>query len=440
MTAISTTTSRRNRRRATWVGAGTALALGLGLAGSAAALGPVTLPPGTTVPLINLPPVPSAVATPNPVVSGGTLTLDGSASRDLDGSIVKWEFDVNGDGVYETRSHTPAVQRATATITGPSRLITTAVRVTDDDGAARVKTAVVRVHHAPVALLTADRAVPTVGDVVGYRATGSYDPDGGPVSFSWDLDGDGSFETATGANPFVTTSFASGGNQRLALRVRDSLGATTDRGLIVRVNARPTAIVSATPSPAVAGAPVALSGAASTDDRGITAYRWDLDGNGSYETDTGATSTTTTTFAAVGMATVGLEVTDTDGAVDRSTVLIPVNAAPVRDTNAPVVSVTPPTVRARSGVVRFQVGCPSSELFCRVTVSLTGLGVVRGRAVGRTALTVPGGEQATATVVLTPAARSALKRFRTIRAQRTVTASDAAGNARTANSVVTIRR
>ena len=51
----------------------------------------------------------------------------------------------------------------------------------------------------------------------------------------------------------------------------------------------------ASPNPAQVGQLVSFDGSASTDPDGtIAKYEWDLDGNGSYETSTGATPTTTT--------------------------------------------------------------------------------------------------------------------------------------------------
>ncbi len=51
----------------------------------------------------------------------------------------------------------------------------------------------------------------------------------------------------------------------------------------------------------------------STDpDGSIVKYEWDLDGNGTYETNTGTTKTTSKTYSATGTYTVGLRVTDNE--------------------------------------------------------------------------------------------------------------------------------
>ncbi len=62
---------------------------------------------------------------------------------------------------------------------------------------------------------------------------------------------------------------------------------------------------------------VTFNAAASNDPDGtIAKYEWDLDGNGSYETNTGTKSSTTHSYAAEGNYTVRLRVTDNGGATD----------------------------------------------------------------------------------------------------------------------------
>ena len=49
------------------------------------------------------PPTASFTVTPNPAQTGQTVTFNGSASSDPDGPITKYEWDLDGDGTYETR-------------------------------------------------------------------------------------------------------------------------------------------------------------------------------------------------------------------------------------------------------------------------------------------------------------------------------------------------
>jgi hypothetical protein len=91
-------------------------------------------------------------------------------------------------------------------------------------------------------------------------------------------------------------------------------------------NAAPTAAISASPSAAVVGQAVQLSAAASSDDHGVAGYRWDLDGDGSFEADTGGAAVTTVAFDAAGRHTVAVQVTDGDGISRRAETTVDVAA------------------------------------------------------------------------------------------------------------------
>jgi hypothetical protein len=71
-------------------------------------------------------------------------------------------------------------------------------------------------------------------------------------------------------------------------------------------------------------------------------YVWDLDGDGSYETDTGYSQQAAKTYTGAGTIIVGLEVFDSDGSFDYTnvpvTVLAPVEPPPEQD------DVTPPVI------------------------------------------------------------------------------------------------
>lgn len=414
------------------------------LAGAAAALASLALAGNAKanhIPFYNHPPSASFYVAPNPVAVGDNALFNGAASRDSDGRIDKYEWDMDGNGTYELRVHNGAVT-ATHRYSAPGT-VTARLRVTDNKGKTATTTRVVTVHQKPIALLTADRAVPNVGDVVGYRATGSSDPDPGGFirEYLWDMDGNGSFERSTGTNPFIQTSFPTAGQHKIAVRVIDRYYAFTDQPLFIRVNKRPTAVVSATPNPAVVNQAVALSGAASTDDRQIVKYEWDLDGNGTYETSTAASPTTTTMFATLGQVKVGLQVTDDDGAVDQSIATITVNPAPVRDTTAPLATISPSRVKLLFGTATFRVSCPATELRCETTLTLMGrLGHLAGKALGSARETIPGGETLEITVPLSAKAKKEIRKKGLVYAKAIATATDDAGNTGTVRKNVRITK
>jgi PKD domain-containing protein/glucose/sorbosone dehydrogenase len=101
----------------------------------------------------------------------------------------------------------------------------------------------------PTAVITAN---PTSGPVpltVGFDGTGSSDPEGKPLSYSWDLNGDGTFGDATGATASYT--YATAGVYHPSLRVTDDKGATdTASATVTAGNTAPTAAIDS-PSPSL---------------------------------------------------------------------------------------------------------------------------------------------------------------------------------------------
>jgi glucose/arabinose dehydrogenase len=92
--------------------------------------------------------------------------------------------------------------------------------------------------HAPTALAAAD---PTSGPVplaVSFSGIGSSDPDADPLSYAWDLDGDGQYDDATGVSAAWT--YSNPGTYHPALEVTDGHGGSdTDTLTITAGNSAP---------------------------------------------------------------------------------------------------------------------------------------------------------------------------------------------------------
>ncbi len=156
----------------------------------------------------------------------------------------------------------------------------------------------------PVASFTATPSPALVGSPVRFNGSGSSDPDGRIVSYSWDF---GDSTGATGAN--VSHTYLTYGTFNATLTVTDneSFTDTTYRNLTVR--APPIATFTAAPNPATVGANVSFDASASEDlDGTIVAYRWDF---GDSTMGTGVI--TTHPYPAPGTYNVTLNVTDNDG-------------------------------------------------------------------------------------------------------------------------------
>jgi PKD repeat protein len=132
----------------------------------------------------------------------------------------------------------------------------------------------------PVAVAT---ATPTTGAApltVNFNGSGSSDPDGDPLIYAWDLDGDGAFDDSTAANP--THTYTTNGSYTAMLRVTDGRDASaTDSVNITVGNTAPTAVIT-TPAAGTTwkvGDVITFSGSASDAQDGTlpaSALKWEL--------------------------------------------------------------------------------------------------------------------------------------------------------------------
>ncbi|MCA1656289.1 MAG: PKD domain-containing protein, partial [Actinobacteria bacterium] len=261
----------------------------------------------------------SFTVSPNPAPVGQSVSFDGSASTSVDpgGTVVRYQWDLDGDGSFET--DTGAAPTASRTYTTPATL-SIKLRATDSRGATSATTRTLRINAPPASSFFAIPSPARPEQSVSFDASASADPDGTIVRYRWDLDGDGSFETDTGTTPTASRTYTTPARLNVKLRVTDNDGATSETTQALRINAPPAATFSATPSPARPEPSVSFDGSASVDPDGIIArYQWDLDGDGSFETDTGATPTTTRIYTMPGTLNVKLRVTDSDGATSEAT-------------------------------------------------------------------------------------------------------------------------
>jgi spore coat protein CotH len=261
---------------------------------------------------------------------GAAITLSGVASSDTDGTIAAYAWDLDNDGQYDDATGVTASFAAATTGT-----FTVGLRVTDNDGATDTDTATVSVSALPNVAPTAEAGGPysgTQGDSITLSGSASTDTDGTIAAYAWDLDNDGQYDDATGATAgFAATTT---GTFTVGLRVTDNDGATDTDTATVTVSALPNAAPTADaggPYSGTQGDTITLNGAASSDSDGtITAYAWDLDSDGQYDDASGATASFDATAA--GTFTVGLQVTDNDGATDTDAAIITVselsNASP----------------------------------------------------------------------------------------------------------------
>jgi hypothetical protein len=438
----------------------------MGFAHSAFALKPVD--PTTGNGNNNIPPHPQPIAkftiTPNPVVvNGGVIDLgnigggaiqpvkaaavpsvlvrgvkfDASTSYSPSGTM-DYEWDLDGNGSYETHTSTPVVYKKYP-IAGTYAI---GLKIIDGDNSGLTDTAAhnLTVYNAPRAVLAASPALALPGQQVTYSAAGSTG-DGGVTKYDWDLDGDGTYETHT-STPAATQSYQSLGERTIRLRVTDSHGTSASASVKETVTRAPSAAFTFAPSPAVINETVKFDGSQSSDDSKVADYAWDLDGNGTFETDTHANPKTTMKYTTVGTVNVRLRVTDDNGLQDIVAHPVQVLAAPPADTKAPVMSISRRSVKmSRKGIVSMRIVCPAGERSCSGRLALTSLlRHARGSSLGGASFQLGGGQSQTVKIHLSRKNQRLVKKLHKLSTQATATAKDAAGNSGISKVRLTIKR
>jgi len=264
-------------------------------------------------------PTAALVVTPDPGHALEVLTFDGSGSTDAEtpGQLsYSWTF---GDGSATTYSSSTQTTHAY----DAAGAYTVTLRVRDPKGAVDTQTSDVQVlpNGAPTAVATATPNPVHVGSPVTFDGTGSTDPDGDPLTYTWDFPGGATADTATAQQTFAST-----GTYQVTLTVADPHGVSDTETITVEVtNAAPDAVATATPDPVHVGSPVTFDGTGSTDPDGDQlTYTWDFpDG------DAASGATVQRTFDAAGTYPVTLSVEDGLGGTDSAQVtLTVVNDAP----------------------------------------------------------------------------------------------------------------
>ena len=169
-------------------------------------------------------PVPAAIAGPNPQFADEPVSFDDDGSYDPDGgTIEKYEWDWNNDGIYEVEG--AHVQH---TWTSPGTY-TVQFRVTDDEHTSSLldpplSIEIYPANQLPVAKAIADPTTQHAGKEVQFDDDGSYDPDGGTIQkYEWDWDNDGVFDEE---GDHVSHIWDLPGTYEVQFRVTDDEGTT----------------------------------------------------------------------------------------------------------------------------------------------------------------------------------------------------------------------
>jgi len=227
------------------------------------------------IPIATSPPNVTNYASPTSGTAPLTVTLDASAS-DTDGSIVLYQWDYDGDGIYDWYSAATGNTYFTYTAPGTYEAV---IKVTDNDGLSTTGSKTITVASSqkpPTLVLTADTVEGHMPLTVTFIATAT-DPDGNITNYEWDFDGDGTADEQGAALSQETHVYDTSDTYIASVIVTDNDGLSTTKNILVTVKpaGAPTAVAQASPDHGQTPLDVSFDGSSSTDSDGsITAYKW----------------------------------------------------------------------------------------------------------------------------------------------------------------------
>lgn len=270
------------------------------------------------------------VSRPRAIPSSGDapLTVQFIPEFVTDAAVERFEWDFDGDGIFERSEVIGRNQSYTYTVPGTYNVV---LRITDSNGRQASGTVIVRVGNSPPAVFA--EAMPSNGQIplAVTFSVNANDSDGISL-YEWDFEGDGTFDYSSPTTGNTSFTYTQVGTYQPVIRVTDTLGASASVTLAtteVRAAVPGSPSVTATASRTSGNAPLSVSfNATATDPDGLvfTEWAWDFDGDGAFDTS-GASPSASYTFTAPGTYYPRVRVTASDGGTAEDVVRIFVEAS-----------------------------------------------------------------------------------------------------------------
>ncbi|HLA60210.1 MAG TPA: PKD domain-containing protein, partial [Puia sp.] len=283
----------------------------------------------------NKPPVAKAGADFNITLPVNSVSLNGTASADPDGSIATYLWTKLSGPSQFTLGNSGSASTTANNLAAGVYLIQ--LKVTDNQGAISQDTVkiivnTVPVNEAPVANAGADMSITLPINTTNLDGGSSSDPDGTISIYNWSqVSGPSQSSITSPANSATDVSGLVQGVYVFSLKVTDNSGATSSDVISVTVNPAanisPVANAGSSKSITLPTNSTTLDGSLSADpDGNISSYSWaQISGPGSSTITNGNTSVVTVDDLVAGQYNYELTVTDNMGATAKSRVKITVS-------------------------------------------------------------------------------------------------------------------
>jgi PKD repeat protein len=292
---------------------------------------------------VNVAPTASAGSAQTITLPATTATLNGSGSKDSDGTIQSYTWSQTSGPSTASFSNTSVVSPVVSKLTAAGAYVFKLV-VTDNNGATGTSTVTITVkaapntNVAPTANAGSAQTITLPTSTVTLNGSGSKDSDGTIKSYAWSLSSGPatpSFSSTSVVSP-VISKLSTAGSYVFKLVVTDDNGATGTSTVTITVkpatnpttNTAPVANAGSAITITLPRNSTSLSGVGSTDSDGyIVSYNWvQVSGPGSSAIPSpSSASPTVNQLSKVGTYVFRLTVTDNDGATATDVVNVIVN-------------------------------------------------------------------------------------------------------------------
>ena len=243
------------------------------------------------------------------------------------GNIVSYEWDYEGDTVFEELLNVP---NQTTHIYNAAGSYNACLKITDNFGNTDSTCVAIEVTNPPPTVTAS--ASPTNGPIpLAVDFSGSASSPNGDISlYEWDFDGDGTYDWSSDSAPDTNHIYSVEGTFNTTLRVTDEVNMTATATVIIRAlpEGSPTVTISADPTSGISPLVVNFNGSATTPSGTITLYEWDFNGDGTYDWSSTDNGTTIHTYNLAGTFQATFKVTASNGLTGMDSLTVAVGNRP----------------------------------------------------------------------------------------------------------------
>jgi PKD repeat protein len=272
---------------------------------------------------VNAPPVADFIFSPQTPTTSQQVRFSSTSSDPDPGDTLSYSWDLDGNGVFGDSAG------ASPTFTyGTPGTYNVGLQVTDSSGATNTLVQPVTIQNSqPSADFSSAPAAPMLGQPVTFTASATPTAGQTITAIEWDFDyaGTASQFQADASGAGAARAFPTSGVHTVAMRATESGGGFVIVTHTLTVDAPPVAAFGFAPRSPVAGDTVTFVSSSIDPDSPITNTAWDLNGDGRFNDASGPAASKR--FTSPGSYTIGLDVTDAQGAT--SFALAQVNVRPV---------------------------------------------------------------------------------------------------------------